>query len=158
MEVQVHINKLWGLIDISLGYCSICSMREFSFCLVKDFMNFQQSIFVICLFLPAKNFVIDDLFSTSSDIFAILNLLMEYAVVKFHQNEFLEFANERKVVFREDTSRNNHCYKRLVLNFDELFDQIYLLRNQTILKQNNVIVSVHLSHKLFSWYDSNLAL
>jgi hypothetical protein len=60
-------------------------------------MNFSKSFFVACLLFPAKNFIVNNLFSATSDILAILDLLMENTVVKFHQNTFLKFANEGKV-------------------------------------------------------------
>ena len=134
MKVQVHIDKLWGLVDISLRYhIALWGVWELCLGLIKDFMNLQKSLFIICLLFPTENFIVNDLFSTTSDIFAILNLLMENAVVKFHQNVFLKFADEGEIAFGKNASRNNHRDQFIMLNFDKLFDQIYLFCNDTVL-------------------------
>ena len=73
MKVQVHIDKLWGLVDISLRYhIALWGVWELCLGLIKDFMNLQKSLFIICLLFPTENFIVNDLFSTTSDIFAIL--------------------------------------------------------------------------------------
>lgn len=156
MEIQVHVDQFLSLVRIALKLLLSLFFQSSLGGLFKNSVNFCLGFLIFCSLLPAKNLVKKYLCPSACDRSLALNLFVENLAVESAENMFFQGADERKIRLKKDVSGHQHCEEVIVVNFYQFLHQIELIADDAVLKQHNVVVRVHLAHKIPSSYHPHL--
>jgi len=150
MKVQIHIYQLFSLIWISIRMRGVIFKRNFLCSFFEDLMNLSLGLFSIRQLFPAKNFIVEYLSSSSCKHALALNWLVIQVLIVCAYNFFLKWANKREERLVNDISRNKHSDEIVMFDLDQFLNQIDFFIDNTVLKDNYVIMRMYLLCKILS--------